>query len=141
MARILGPYLVIVPLVAVARASLMPDIVADFTASPVWAWVTGAFVLLAGLAVIAVHPYWRGAAAILVSATGWLMAIKGFLLLAFAPSYLESTADLIGTGVAWKAVELLAAVIGLYLTYSGWASPRQVTAQATDSSTHLRHTA
>jgi hypothetical protein len=137
LARILGPYLVIVPLIAVARAPLMTDIVADFTASPAWSWVTGAFVLLAGLAVIAVHPYWKGAAAVVVSVTGWLMVVKGFFLLAFSQSYLESAANAIGVGAVWRTIELIAAGVGLYLTYAGWAPTRHPTAPASGSTQDL----
>lgn len=137
LARILGPYLVVVPLLAVARGTLMTDIVANFTASPVWAWVTGAFVLLAGLAVVAVHPYWRGAPAVIVSVTGWLMVTKGLFLLALPQSYLEATASAIGVGIAWWAIESCAAFVGLYLAYAGWAPSRQVQTPAPDSTTDL----
>jgi hypothetical protein len=115
----------------------MAEIVSDFTASPVWAWVTGAFVLLTGLTVIAVHPYWRGAPAVIVSVTGWLMAVKGFFLLAFSQNYLEAASNAIGTGVVWRAIELFAAGIGLYLTYAGWAPSPQVQAPATGSGSDL----
>jgi hypothetical protein len=115
----------------------MSEIVADFTASSVWAWVTGAFVLLTGLAVIAVHPYWRGAPAVVVSVTGWLMAVKGVFLLAFSQSYLEAAANAIGTGAAWRLVELFAAVVGLYLTYVGWAPPRHAQASTTSPTADL----
>ena len=137
LARILGPYLVIVPLIAVTHASLMSQIVTDFTASPVWAWVTGAFVLLTGLAVIAVHPYWRGAAAIIVSITGWLMVVKGVALLAFSQTYLEAASNAIGVGALWRTIELCAAVVGLYLTYAGWAPTRQPGAPTATSAPDL----
>lgn len=137
LARVLGPYLVIVPVIAVTHASLMSEIVADFTASPVWAWVTGAFVLLTGLAVIAVHPYWRSAAAIIVSVTGWLMVLKGVSLLAFSQTYLEAASNAIGVGVLWRTIELCAAAVGLYLTYTGWAPTRQPGAPTVASTTDL----
>ncbi len=137
MARILGPYLIIVPVTAVVRASLMSEIVAGFTADPVWAWVTGAFVLLAGLAVIAVHPYWRGAAAIIVSVTGWLMTLKGVSLLAFSQTYLDAASNAIGVGVLWRTIELCVAVAGLYLTYTGWVHPGRSGAQKATDTTDL----
>jgi hypothetical protein len=50
----------------VARASQMRTLASEFGANAVWAFVTGAFILLSGLTVIALHQYWRGAAAITV---------------------------------------------------------------------------
>jgi hypothetical protein len=43
LARVLGPFLVIVGVTAVARASDMRGLVSQFTANPVLSWVTGAF--------------------------------------------------------------------------------------------------
>lgn len=137
LARVLGPYLVIVPVIAVTHASLMSKILADFTATPVWAWVTGAFVLLTGLTVIGVHPYWRGAPAIIVSVTGWLMVLKGVSLLAFSQSYLEAASNAIGVGALWGTIELCAAAAGLYLTYAGWAPTRKPSAPTATSTTDL----
>jgi hypothetical protein len=118
-ARVLGPYFVIVPITAVARASLMRTLLSEFSANPVWPWVTGAFVLLSGLVVIALHQYWRSAAAIIVSVVGWLVALKGLFLLAFPHTYLSMANSAIGAGALWRTVEICVAVAGLYLTYYG----------------------
>src|SRR5215471_16759152 len=58
-ARVLGPFLVIVDATAVARASEMQTLLSQFEANSLWTWVTGAFILLFGLTVVAAHPYWR----------------------------------------------------------------------------------
>src|ERR1700757_3396716 len=71
-ARVMGPFLVVVTTTAIARATDMRTLLAEFRANSVWPWVTGAFVLLSGLVVVALHQYWRGAAAIIVSLLGWL---------------------------------------------------------------------
>lgn len=68
-ARVLGPFLVISCVTAVVRTSDMLALVTDFGANPVWPWVTGAFILAGGLIIVALHQYWRGAAAIIVSLT------------------------------------------------------------------------
>ncbi|MCV6984337.1 hypothetical protein H7H78_02395 [Mycobacterium shinjukuense] len=119
-ARVLGPFSVIVSVTAVARASTMRTLLSEFEASSVWAWVTGAFVLLAGLVVIALHQYWRGLAAIIVSLMGWLFALRGLLLLAF-PNAVMSIADAtIGLTALWVSLSIVFALVGVYLTYVGW---------------------
>jgi K+ transporter len=81
-ARVLGPFLVISCVTAVVRASDMRALVTAFGANPVWPWVTGAFMLVGGLIVVALHQCWRGAAAVVVSVMGWLLALRGLFLLA-----------------------------------------------------------
>lgn len=55
LARVMGPYLVIVTVTALVRAGDMERLVADFDASSAFTWVTGAVVLLVGLVVTALH--------------------------------------------------------------------------------------
>ena len=61
----------------------MRELLAEFGATAIWPWVSGAFVLIGGIIVVALHPYWRGAAAVIVSLLGWPMMVRGGLLLAF----------------------------------------------------------
>ncbi len=68
-ARVLGPFFVIVAATTVARSD-MRTLLSDFEASAAWPWVTGCFLLLASLVIVALHQYWRGAAAITVSVVG-----------------------------------------------------------------------
>lgn len=89
-ARVLGPFLVIVDITAVAaRPSDMRAVLSEFVANPLWAWVAGSFVLLGGLTIVALHQYWRGAAAIIVSLVGWLVVLRGVLLLAFPQTFVS----------------------------------------------------
>ena len=130
-ARVLGPFLAIVAIVAVIRMRDMPQLLSEFTASSVWPWVTGTFVLLGGVAIVASHQIWRGPAAIIVSVLGWLLVVRGIVLLAF-PDVLASVADrIIDLEGAWIPILVVMAVIGLYLTYIGW-KPRPVDAHDLD---------
>lgn len=124
-ARVIGPFLTIIAAVAAVRAPRIFDEVAGFNSEPLWGWVAGSFTLLAGLVVVALHPYWRGLAAASVSVLGWLTAVKGFALVAF-PATIGSiplgAADTVGL---WRAVYLAFAAWGLYLSWVGWR-PRRV---------------
>ena len=127
-ARVLGPYLVMVTATALARASHMRAILHDFGSSPVWPSMTGAFVLLGGLVVIAMHQYWRGAPAIIVSLVGWSSALKGLALLAFPEPYISAGESAVDSGGWWRAVMVIVALFGLYLTYVGWVPARSTPA-------------
>lgn len=119
-ARVFGPYLVIVCGVAVTHIAGMRTLVAEFDVNSVWAWVTGAFVLLCGLIVIALHPYWRGAAAVTISLLGWATALKGLFILAFPGSYKSFADSILGSDVWWRGSLLVMVLVGIYLTAVGW---------------------
>lgn len=120
-ARVMGPFLVLLTCTAVARAADMPTLLTDFRANPLWSWVSGAFILLSGLVVLALHPYWQGAAAIIVSLLGWLTTLKGCFLMAFPQTYLSFASTAVGAGTTWRAGFIAMALVGLYLAYIGWA--------------------
>ena len=120
-ARALGPFFFIVAITAAARASDMRTLLSDFEANPVWPWVTGAFLLMGGLVVIALHQYWRGAAAVIVSVLGWVIALRGLFLLAFPQTFMSAANAAIGKTALWVPIYLVVAVVGLYLTYVGWS--------------------
>ncbi|RDH78159.1 hypothetical protein DVS77_12490 [Mycolicibacterium moriokaense] len=123
-ARVMGPYLTIVAIVVAFRAPDMRQLLAEFTAGNVWPWVMGAIVLITGIAIVAFHQYWRGGAAIIISALGWLLVVRGIFLLAF-PAVFASLADrAIAATWSWVAVYVVMALIGLYLTYTGWRPDR-----------------
>ena len=120
-ARVLGPYLVIVALTMSGRSTLIVAMIEAFSADDSWPWVVGAFVLLMGLVVIALHPYWRGPAATIVSLLGCLTALKGIALMAFPQRYLSAGHTAVSATPWWQAGS---AVVGLYLTYVGWVANR-----------------
>lgn len=120
LARALGPFLVIADVTAVARASDMQALLSQFEANSLWTWVTGAFILLFGLLIVAAHPYWRGAAAIIVSLLGWLITLRGLLLFAYPQAFVSLANRMVGAQTWWVAVCSAFALIGLYLTYVGW---------------------
>ncbi|CAM3719835.1 membrane protein [Smaragdicoccus niigatensis] len=121
-ARVIGPYLVLVMAVAIARFSDLRNLISQFTADSSLTWFGGAFVLLAGLIVIALHTSWRGAPAIIVSLMGWSTALKGLALMAFPASYFDFAKSFVDATPVWIATYVLVGVIGLYLTYVGWGS-------------------
>ena len=106
-ARVIGPLFAFSCITAVVRASDMKALVTDFGANPLWSWVTGAFVLTGGLIIVAVHQYWHGSPSIIVSLVGWLLALRGLLLLAFPSTFMSMTNSLLAAGARWHGLHLL----------------------------------
>jgi hypothetical protein len=108
------------------RANDISALLAEFTVSDLWPWVTGAYATAAGLAIVAFHRSWRGSAAVVVvvSLIGWTLLAKGVLLLT-APNTLESIASrMVNATSVVPVVYALLVAVGLYLTYIGWNSDR-----------------
>ena len=121
-ARVLGPFFTIVPTTVAVRGSYMQTLFTEFKANPMWPWLFGAILLIAGLVIIAFHQYWRSPAAIIVSVVGWFLAIRGVLLLTVPGAY-DAAGNAVyqsgATAVIW-VVFICLALSGLYLTYVGW---------------------
>jgi hypothetical protein len=130
-ARVLGPFFTIVAVVVAVRAADMRQLLSEFTASDVWPWVTGAFILIGGIAIVAFHQFWRGPAAIVVSVLGWLLVARGIFLLAFPDAFASLADRVIGAVIVWQTVYVVMALIGLYLTYVGW-KPAQIDVQGNE---------
>jgi hypothetical protein len=136
--RVLGPFLVGIAVAAAVRAADMRALLADFGANDVWPWVTGAFILLGGIAIVAFHQYWRGGAAIIVSVLGWLLVLRGLFLLFFPHTLMSLANHMIGATAVWQVVYIVMAIIGLYLTYVGWTgAPDRRATQVPTSTTNL----
>jgi hypothetical protein len=90
-ARVIGPFLVIVPGIVMVRAPNTGAALTGFFENAALAWLTGGWLVFGGLLIIAQHQYWSSLAAILISLFGWFLALRGVVLLA-APELIENAA-------------------------------------------------
>ena len=118
-ARIIGPWLVIVPGIVVLRAPGMGALASEFFTSGLFVWFSGALLLFGGLLIIAFHQYWLNVAAVLISVFGWILALRGLVLMA-APELYERAASSIDAIPVVRLIFGVLVAIGLYLTYVGW---------------------
>ena len=154
-ARVIGPFYVITPVIALVRDVVpardvrsLPGLshfgvyLPGFSDFGVWPWATGAFILLSGLIIIAFHQYWRSVAAVIVSLLGWLMVVRGLLILAFPATFMSMTNSVTAAGALWRTVYICVALIGLYLTYVGWKpAPSRPASQAASPTRDHPHAA
>jgi uncharacterized membrane protein len=138
-ARVLGPFFTIVPTTVAVRGSYMQTLFTEFKANPMWPWLYGAILLMAGLFIIAFHQYWRSPAAIIVSVVGWFFVIRGAIMMIVPQAYNAAGNAVYTSGasaVIW-VVFLCLASAGLYLTYVGW-KPEAKTPKAAAGATQDR---
>ena len=123
-ARVLGPFIAVVPAIVAIRAGSIGSQLSSFSTDPMWPWAVGALLFFAGLFVVAFHQYWRSLAAAIISLFGWFLLLRGFALLA-APQLIVKGAETATTtsDLALAIVRVgfgLFALCGLYLAYVGW---------------------
>jgi hypothetical protein len=123
-ARVLGPFLTVVPAIVAIRAGSIGSQLSTFSADPMWPWALGALLFFSGLFVVAFHQYWRSVAAVIISLFGWFLLLRGFTLLAMPQLIVkgaETATETSGPGIAVVRVGFgLLALCGLYLAYVGW---------------------
>ena len=86
----------------------------------------------------AVQAYWRGVPAVIVSLLGWLMVVRGVLLMAFPDTFLSIANRTIDAETLWRTVFGIFVLVGLYLTYVGWFTrPRSSVSQSPGSISDL----
>jgi amino acid transporter len=121
-ARVIGPFLLIVPTIIVVRTPRagMDAILTAFFQDDALVWLAGGLLLFGGLIIIAHHQYWSSLAAVLISLFGWFLALRGVGLLA-APQLIER-----GAAAAMNMIPVVQigfgvlVLAGLWLTFVGW---------------------
>jgi hypothetical protein len=119
-ARVIGPFLTIVATIMVVRMPTIGTTLTAFFENPMLVWMVGAMLLMGGLLIIALHQYWSGLSAILISLFGWFLALRGVVLLA-APQLIARGAAASQNMMPVAQIGFgLAVLIGLWLTFVGW---------------------
>ena len=126
-ARVIGPFLVIVPGIVAVRAPGMGVELSAFFENAALVWITGSILVFGGLLVIANHQYWSNASAILISLFGWFLALRGLALLVVPHLYEKVGIEAMNAIPVVRIVFSPAVLAGLWLTYTGWIAkaPRQ----------------
>jgi hypothetical protein len=124
LARVIGPFFVIVPPFIAFGTPSAGAMVSSFFANAALVLISAALVLLLGLLIIANHNVWSSPAAFVISLLGWLMALRGVMLLAVPGWAARVATSAIAAGWIVPTVAIILALVGLWLTFVGWVSAR-----------------
>jgi hypothetical protein len=97
----------------------MGPLASEFFENELFVWFAGALLLFGGLLIIAFHQYWSSVAAVVISLFGWILALRGLVLMA-APELYERAAMSMGAISLVRTFFSVLVAIGFYLTYVGW---------------------
>jgi hypothetical protein len=88
LAMFVGLYMIAAGIGLLRERDSYSKMLNEFSDNTALGFVTGAFVLALGAAMVAVHNLWTGPLAIVVSVIAWWTLIKGFCLLAIRQRFL-----------------------------------------------------
>ncbi len=120
-ARLLGIYLLIMTLFMLVRRKEVEALTNELFASKGGLYIAGALSLLIGLIIVIAHPIWEWNWRGLITLLGCLSILKGVLRLGFTDQARKIEPKLI-QGVGYWIICIVIAVIGIYLTYSGFTA-------------------
>ena len=120
LARLIGLSAVLLVGALLVRGNAL--IIATVADGPVML-VYAIFSLAAGLAIILGHNVWSGGTLpVIVTLVGWLIFAKGLVLLLVTPETLALHLERMQYGEHYSLYTAPALVIGIYLTYAGFAA-------------------
>lgn len=119
-ARVVGPLLVIVGAVVLARFNDMTLLIPGILGDGPLTFITGVFTLICGLVLIAAHHHWSSAPAIAISLLAVLTIVRGVTLL-FAPSLLTGLVHtFLNLGPGALVAGAISLLLGAWLAFVGW---------------------
>jgi hypothetical protein len=121
LARLIGLFTVLLIAALLLRGSSMVEtLIADRPLMLTYAIIS----LAIGLAMILGHNVWSGGALpVVVTLVGWLILAKGLLLMFLTPEALTQFVERMHYGAHIYLYVAPSLVIGLYLTWAGFAAP------------------
>jgi len=94
----------------------------DFAHNKGLSYLGGIIAVAAGLLMVLSHNVWNaGGLAIVITLIGWLMLIKGIVLLFFTPETYMKIYKMSDLGNSYYIISVIFLVLSLYLIYAGFA--------------------
>lgn len=125
MARIVGPYCLIMASALLVRHETLPAILSGFMQEPALLLLTAIFTVIVGLVIVGAHHHWNSLTAGVVSFVGISATVKGAWL-AIAPQLGgDLTVRVLTTAPVLLGGAVVALAIGLWLTAAGWSFSRR----------------
>lgn len=120
LARLLGPYCIIIAIGVLFNRKTYYKVMEDFFKNAAVVYIGGILALLFGLLVVMVHNIWITDWAVLITIFGWSGIIKGTLIIIF-PNVLSRFTEIYKNKPALLMFNLLLVLaIGAVLTFFGY---------------------
>jgi len=120
LAKILGPYCIIVAVGILLNLKSYQKILKDFCKNSALLYIGGILALLFGLLILLFHNVWAANWTVIITIFGWLALIKGVWLIIFPNTVAKLTEVYQKNTVLLKVPLFIVAIIGIFLTIMGY---------------------
>jgi len=120
LAKILGPYCVIVALGGLFNLKAYQRVIHEFTTNAAMVYISGVFALLFGLWILQYHHIWIFNWRVIITIVGWMSIIKGMYLIFFPGSLVQIAKFYQKSPIFLASHLILALVLGVILTAFGY---------------------
>ena len=125
LARLIGVFALVLSLSELAHKQSMVETATALVRDRPLLLMLGMLGLLAGLAMVLAHNVWSGGALpVVVTLFGWILLIRGALLLFLPPEAVAGMMDFLHFEQLFYVYAGITLVLGLYLTYGGFSATR-----------------
>jgi hypothetical protein len=126
LAKLIGPFFILVALSILLQRQLVAETITGMMHDLPLLFIVALITITCGLAIVILHNHWTGGALpVVVTIIGWIILLKGVILLLVPPQVQLSIMETFRVEqllYLYGAIDLL---IGIYLTVAGFlASPR-----------------
>ena len=122
LAQFFGFLFIILAVSMLFTKKLTLEVLEDFAHNKGLSYLGGLIAVAAGLAMVLSHNIWNaGALAAIISLIGWLMLIKGIVLLFMTPESYLKIYRMVDLEKSYYIISIIFLLIGLYLTIAGIA--------------------
>jgi hypothetical protein len=123
LSRLIGLFLILVSLAMVSHKQATLETVTTLLHDPPALLILAMIALSAGLAIVLGHNVWSGGALpVIVTLVGWLMLIRGLLLVFLSPVIVVGLFRALQFEQLFYWYFAIALILGAYMTYSGFRS-------------------
>jgi uncharacterized membrane protein len=121
IAKLLGPVFAIFGIALLIKAQMFRAILQEFIRSAALIYMAGFFGLLGGMALVVTHNVWVVGWPLIITLIGWITLVRAVITM-FQPQWIVATGSKIleRRGI-FPGAALANLVIGLVLTYNGYA--------------------
>ncbi len=120
LARIIGPLFAVAGVMLISQHARMRAMLGDFLGNDALMVLAGFTTLAVGLGLIALHQRWDTITAGIISVIGWLMLVRGALLLLAPALVRDAGVYVITQPIVMPIAGCVIALLGVWLSYTGY---------------------
>ena len=121
LARLIGLFALVESLAMFVHKQAMVETAAALVRDRPLVLILGMIALAAGLALVLSHNVWSGGApAVVVTLVGWVILVRGVVLLVLPPDTVARLFDMVRFAELFYLYAGITLLLGLYLTWAGF---------------------